>query len=270
MRWVTLIGVVLVGLLLFTGIVFAEGHSPFKVPPGFEKGKPSDKAEEAIDIHKPITPGGAYMRFTKVHYAKPPWAEKPDEEDLPKDNNAYELLGMSWDLTKYPGGIPYIIDPDYGPVGCVEQVELGYEAWDDVLTDELYAGIVVDASVGPSVDSPDFINTVSWRKVVPPRVIAVTFIWYYPETGEMVDCDVVFNTKKAWGIDFDGEGGGFTLTDAFDVRNIATHEAGHVSGLADLYDKPFSELTMYGYSSEGETKKISLQNGDVLGLEAIY
>ena len=41
-------------------------------------------------------------------------------------------------------------------------------------------------------------------------------------------------------------------------------------GLDDLYDKKYSELTMYGYSEEGETKKISLENGDELGCQALY
>ena len=41
-------------------------------------------------------------------------------------------------------------------------------------------------------------------------------------------------------------------------------------GLGDLYDKTYSELTMYGYSEEGEIKKISLENGDKLGCQALY
>ena len=41
-------------------------------------------------------------------------------------------------------------------------------------------------------------------------------------------------------------------------------------GLDDLYDKTYSELTMYGYSGEGETKKTSLENGDKLGTQFLY
>ena len=52
--------------------------------------------------------------------------------------------------------------------------------------------------------------------------------------------------------------------------NSVTHEAGHVVGLGDLKDKIYSELTMYGYSEEGETKKISLENGDKLGTQFLY
>jgi hypothetical protein len=105
--------------------------------------------------------------------------------------------------------------------------------------------------------------------VVPPRVIAVTFIWYDPNSYEIVDWDMVMNTMQKWGIDPDGEGPQ-SLKRAFDVRNIVTHEAGHVVGLDDLYEDIYSELTMYGYSSKGETKKISLENVDIAGCQDRY
>jgi predicted Zn-dependent protease len=55
-----------------------------------------------------------------------------------------------------------------------------------------------------------------------------------------------------------------------DLRNIATHELGHAVGLADLYENACSEETMYGYSSEGETKKRDLNDGDITGLQQLY
>ena len=128
----------------------------------------------------------------------------------------------------------------------------------------------VVSEVSPSLDEPDLVNSVTWRRIVPPRVIAVTYIWYNPDTMEIVDCDVIMNTKHDWGIDPDGELEGGVTIEEFDVRNIVTHEAGHVVGLGDLYDKTYSELTMYGYGEEGETKKISLENGDILGCQALY
>ncbi len=41
-------------------------------------------------------------------------------------------------------------------------------------------------------------------------------------------------------------------------------------GLDNPYGKTCSELTMYGYSEEGETKKTSLENGDKLGIQFLY
>ncbi len=55
-----------------------------------------------------------------------------------------------------------------------------------------------------------------------------------------------------------------------DLGGIATHEIGHGIGLADLYTTLCREVTMYGYSTEGEFKKRTLEAGDLRGLWKIY
>jgi len=196
MKRVLFAALVIAALLLsLAGTVAAAGPPGlFDTPPGFEKGNQSEQAEEAIDAHKPITPGGQFARLALVHYAKPPWAGKPDKEEEPeepKDYDTFALLGVEWVVPD--GGIDYVIDPDYAPAGSIDQIELGYEAWDEATSSELFAVPTVDSEVSPSTDSPDFINTVSWRRIVPPRIIAVTYIWYNPDTMEIVDCDVILS-----------------------------------------------------------------------------
>jgi hypothetical protein len=55
-----------------------------------------------------------------------------------------------------------------------------------------------------------------------------------------------------------------------DIRNIATHEVGHTLVLEDPYQNQFAQTTMYGYSTEVEVKKISLEAGDIAGVKALY
>ena len=55
-----------------------------------------------------------------------------------------------------------------------------------------------------------------------------------------------------------------------DIRNIATHEAGHTLVLEDIYQDQFSGLTMYGYASEGEVNAISLEVADITGAQVLY
>ena len=78
----------------------------------------------------------------------------------------------------------------------------------------------------------------------------------------LIIADIIFNALLKWSSD--------PIKKAYHVQNIATHEAGHVVGLDDLYDEVYSELTMYGYSKKGETKKVDLQEGDVLGTQDLY
>jgi hypothetical protein len=60
------------------------------------------------------------------------------------------------------------------------------------------------------------------------------------------------------------------MTDRFDVRTIVTHEEGHAFGLSDLCESSAADLTMYGYSSRGQTKRLSLGRGDLPGVQALF
>ncbi|MEM2907768.1 MAG: hypothetical protein QXP65_00985, partial [Candidatus Hadarchaeales archaeon] len=99
---------------------------------------------------------------------------------------------------------------------------------------------------------------------------AVASIWYNSSTKEIVDADIILNSYYKWGIDLDDEETGYVLTDAFDIQNIVTHEAGHWSGLDDIYDVTYWAMTMYGYAEYGEVIKISLEPGDITGVQAVY
>lgn len=107
-------------------------------------------------------------------------------------------------------------------------------------------------------------NIISWVKFIPRDYIAIAVMWYDPDTMIIWEFDIVFNTFHNWGID------PVKKDRAFDIQNIATHEFGHPVGLDDLYDEIYSELTMYGYSSKGETKKCSLEEGDIAGAQQLY
>ena len=91
-----------------------------------------------------------------------------------------------------------------------------------------------------------------------PVLVATTARSYRTDDGRMVDADVLLNAEHhAW-----STGGG-----GFDVESAAAHELGHVAGLGH---SEVVEATMYGATSEGETRKRSLEEDDRAGLAALY
>ena len=54
-----------------------------------------------------------------------------------------------------------------------------------------------------------------------------------------------------------------------DYQNIATHEFGHGAGMSHPSDS-CTEETMYRFAQSGETKKKTLNAGDIDGIKSLY
>ena len=97
--------------------------------------------------------------------------------------------------------------------------------------------------------------------------IAVTIVWGIfngpPSSRLLVAWDQIYDD-----VDFDWSAAG--EAGMMDFENIATHELGHSVGLGDLYTSKCSDETMYGYASEGETNKRTLEAGDIAGVKELY
>jgi hypothetical protein len=173
--------------------------------------------------------------------------------------SGYSLMGVSWQSMP----ITIEIDPSSAEfTGFTSAVAAGVSAW----TSEAKLTCTVEvAGSALSIDtsSADGVNGVMFGAIGKTNVIAQTTIWYNPSTGEIVDFDIVFNTYYSWG-------DATKNNNLMDIQNIATHELGHGFGLNDLYQPKWSAETMYGYASEGQTDKRTLDTGDIAGIQAIY
>lgn len=99
-------------------------------------------------------------------------------------------------------------------------------------------------------------------------VVATTCSWSRAVSGgpdSLREADVRFNTRDYTFTDHPGE----ACSNTYDLRSVATHEAGHVFGLAHVGESHESQ-TMYTNSFACSTAARTLGRGDVLGLRALY
>lgn len=195
-------------------------------------------------------------RVDFIHYAKPSSPAKPSAE------TCYKLLGVKWPALP----VSYVINPT-NPQGLAEDFILGAvstsaETWDAVTSAELFDdAYATDYNARYGVQN--YINAIAFEDYSDNNVIAITSIWYTRVGKRIVEFDMLFNTRFAWG--------DATASPAvMDLKNIATHELGHSVGLGDIYSTACSGVTMYGYSSYGELQKRSLEQPDITGLQKMY
>jgi len=143
----------------------------------------------------------------------------------------------------------------------------------DILKWEIAAGkdilgigsLTSDVLVADTI-SPDNKNEIYFADVAYDGAIAITIVWgrFSGPISQrvLVEWDQVYDD-----VDFDW---GIGEPIKMDFENIATHELGHSVGMNDLYTTSCAEQTMYGYAANGETKKRTLEAGDIIGIKKLY
>ena len=244
----------------------------------------SSPAIEKADEHWVLTTPGL-ERIILIHFAKPTCdndgicepelGENPSCADCKAEEEptttCYAFLGAKW--KKVP--VNYVIDPDNSD-GLTEEfvtsaISTSAETWDDATVSELFNDVhLIDYESSWDINAPDGRNELVFGDYPQDGVIAVTVIWGYftgkPSNRRIVEFDILFDdTDYVWGDATNPE----TPT-VMDLQNIATHELGHGAGLGDLYSSACAEETMYGYSDYSETKKRTLEQPDITGLQTLY
>jgi hypothetical protein len=202
--------------------------------------------------NKPAPP--KIEKLTFVHHEKSSDHSKPTWDDT-EDDFRLIMGGARWFST-----ISYEVNPAGSGLDSElvrSTLETSSETWDNETGFELFGAptITSDSSIGY-----DGTNRIVWSDL-DTGVIAVTHLWIDTRTKEIVEFDMEFNSDYTWNTT--GASG------AMDLQNIATHELGH-NGLNDLRPLKDWALTMYAYSSLGETYKRTLGAGDILGIQKLY
>jgi|SRR3989344_2390789 len=242
--------ITLVSLLVISMVVVSASM----LIPANDKGKENGKAPENSPV---IDENWELERVDFIHYVGPPAnAGKP-----PKTETCYKLFGVKWKSLP----VSYVINPSNSGLDegfVTSAISTSAETWDTSTISELFNNVYsIDYTATYGVQN--FVNALDFGDYPDDRVIAVTSVWYTPVGRRIVEFDIRFNTRFSWG-DADVD------SSKMDLQNIAVHELGHGVGLADIYSTTCSDVTMYGYSTEGETKKRSLETPDITGLQKMY
>lgn len=238
---------------------------------------PSSDNSPVISLGTAVDPGtGKVVEGIAIIHRKTP--AKPSGPKPGGSTTCYTYLskGAKWKTVE-----PWIVNTA-NIDGLVEMTVFnllsgGVSKWEDstdgnvgngVGIDVLGQGATTSVTLIADTQSPDNQNEVYLADISEPGVIAVTIVWGIfggpPFARELVEWDQVYDDVT---FDWSAEAGG--VTDKMDFDNIATHELGHSVGMGDLYNSCVDE-TMYGFSSNAETKKRDLNTGDIVGVNALY
>ena len=250
-----------------------------EVAPGvFYLGKAFDKGR--------IVEGYAFMLKNKKGFGKPGTvcgngfcesgenARKCPEDcggEVPTEPDTSSCYGFLASGAKWKSVEPYLVDTyntrNLNDDFIRSNLDFDISKWEavdgvDILGYEV-SGVVDRNNIGNLNNK----NEVMFADIDSPGAIGVTIIWGIfggrPSSRVLVEWDMVFDDA-----DFDWSSAG--EVGKMDFENIATHELGHAAGMGDLYTNECSEQTMYGYAGYGETKKRTLESGDIAGISALY
>ncbi len=170
-----------------------------------------------------------------------------------------------------PSAVSYSLNPASAPQAIsakLPQISANaYSVWNAAVTGAVAFTRGANTSVTRAFN--DGQNIVAWGRTS-GTALAVTYTWFYPDTGLAVETDTIFNNGVSWAWADQTVNPNCAYKNIYDVQNILTHELGHWMGLDDTYTAPFVENTMYGYGAVMEVKKNTLTTGDINGVQAIY
>jgi len=191
-----------------------------------------------------------------------------------KANTCYTFLsqGAKWRIAE-----PYIVDPTnsdgYDTNAVLRQMTDGVATWETAAGYDIFGGQSQQVA-NRITGSMDDRNEAYFANLDDPGVIAVTIVWGVfsgpPSQKRLVEWDMIFEDPDfRWGDA--GSTNELALGDQsiMDLWNIAAHELGHAGGMGHPSNSCTQE-TMYAFATEGETKKRTLNPGDVLGINQLY
>jgi hypothetical protein len=183
------------------------------------------------------------------------------------DDDAYGLSGY-----KLPAnGSPYKLNtgtiPAYLSSAAVQTaINSAFSTWDATTSKTLFANGGTTTAIPGKKDG---VNSVGFGGLG-NGIVGQATAWVDSRTHVILEFDFVLSTSYTWSTNSGKTGDCGGDPSAFDVQAIATHEAGHTTGMNDRTATADHAQTMFGSAAKGELYKRDLANGDGQGVTASY
>jgi hypothetical protein len=221
-------------------------------------------AERGQDAGKGAKAPPEIESITFIFYRYPAHVGPGPHPDAETDTYHFIKGGLHW--SSFP--VEYEVDPTGSGVADADAIaaaEAGFEEWD------IYDPVITGSEgFFDRVESSS--NSVSWGTIDGTGgAVAMASVSFLPWSKEIQSFKIVFDKDETWDIygapvptwPYTGEV-------AFDIQNVAAHEVGHVVGLDHVNAPKDGLLTLYRYTTEGETIKRELGSGDKFGVVDLY
>lgn len=244
------------------GVNPSNGHATVTIPPNAVEVAPGIfSLGSAVDVDGTVVEGFMVFHHRTGHTGGPGGVDAGG-------STCYAFLanGAKWKNVE-----PWVANPantrGLNDSFVLNNLGLDIGKWESASSNDILgSGSLTTDTLVADTSSTDGINEVYFANVDSAGAIAVTIIWGIfigpPQSRKLVEWDMVYDD-----VDFDwsstGEAG------KMDFENIASHEIGHATGMGHPADE-CTEETMFRFASAGETKKRSLESGDIAGISSLY
>jgi hypothetical protein len=168
---------------------------------------------------------------------------------------------VDWTYQANPMGENYLVNENCADAGCNEAaaVQNAAATWSNAGAKFAFSYGGTTTNTAPNQDG---VNCISWSSAFDEgdTTLAETTYWYYLPSGNIYECDCVFNDKHTWSTAATTPGG------QFDLQSVMLHEFGH---FLSLDHSAVSAAVMWPTIAAGVQKR-TLNADDIAGIIAIY
>jgi hypothetical protein len=175
--------------------------------------------------------------------------------------NTYNGNPVDWTYQTNPMGENYRVNENCADSsGVAVAIQKAAHTWNNAGANFNFSyGGASTASGGPSADG---INSIHWSSTYFPAgstTLAQTTYWFSVPSGNISECDCIFNDNKIW------SAAAVTPAGQFDVETVMLHEFGHYLSLGHSSAPAIMQPTV-----PSAVQRRVLTTDDINGIKAIY